>query len=99
MKFKTILQNLPNIACRLTCCHVPFKGFFPLENIFRFVSWFAWQHAANANRSALARKSFLWLVVSEISVQALARSWAAGKKLHFGFNLFPSVSLVNAFRK
>jgi hypothetical protein len=30
-KFKTVLQNLPNIACRLTCCHVPFKGFFSLE--------------------------------------------------------------------
>ncbi len=27
-KFKTVLQNRPNIACRLTCCHVPFKSFF-----------------------------------------------------------------------
>jgi hypothetical protein len=25
-----------NIACRLTCCHVPFKGFFPLEKHFPF---------------------------------------------------------------
>jgi hypothetical protein len=35
-KFKTVLQNLPNIACRLTCCHVPLKGFFSLENLVPF---------------------------------------------------------------
>ena len=26
----------PNKACRLTCCHVPFKGLFPLEKHFPF---------------------------------------------------------------
>ena len=24
-------QQRANIACRLTCCHVPFRGIFPLE--------------------------------------------------------------------
>jgi len=40
----------PNTACRLMCCHVPFKGFFRSKIFSHFVGWFAWQHAANANR-------------------------------------------------
>ncbi len=36
IKIKIVLQNLPNKACRLTCCHVPFKSLFPLENMVPF---------------------------------------------------------------
>jgi hypothetical protein len=37
-KLKSIVarQNLPNKACRLTCCHVPFRSIFPLEKHFPF---------------------------------------------------------------
>jgi hypothetical protein len=30
------LTKPPNIACRLTCCHIPFRGFFSLEKHFPF---------------------------------------------------------------
>ena len=38
IKFKIVLQNLSNITCRLTCCHVPFKlsAFFCSKNIVPF---------------------------------------------------------------
>jgi hypothetical protein len=40
-----------------TVCHVPFRGFFSLENIFRFVGCFSWQTAANARRWVAEPKS------------------------------------------
>ena len=63
-------QKRANIACRRTVCHVPFRGIFSLENIFRFVGWFSWQPAANACRWALP---FKYLAVAEIHKE---QQWA-----------------------
>jgi hypothetical protein len=66
-KFKIALQNLPNIACRLTCCHVPFKGIFSLEKHFSVSSVGSRGNTQLTQTVGLLHiQSFLGLVASKI---------------------------------
>jgi hypothetical protein len=51
VKFKTVIQNRPDIACTRTCCHDPFKGFFSLEKLAPFYGLVRAAQAAKASRA------------------------------------------------
>ena len=51
----------PNNACSGRFATFRLRAFFRSKAFSRFVSWFSWQPAAKASRSALAHKSSLWL--------------------------------------
>ena len=75
------VKSLPTSRAGWRVATFRLRAFFRSKNIPRFGSWFAWQHAANANRWQAQHSTFFRsLVVSKISVW-VSRSWAVLSQL------------------
>jgi len=61
LKFKTALQNLPNIVCSGQFATFRFAAFTRSKGWFRFVSLSSWQPAAKTSRWATTQLTLRYL--------------------------------------